>query len=142
MVDFTGIDTEFNKVEKRFDIFGEYLQKLFLHIFLKFGIICQNSIVFDLSLLTDRSLQRFDDLIEIPKPGQLEIVQLLKATLASMPFKGIDWKTLSEQMIGFSAALVVKIANDAAKTAVINNRQILTQTDLEQALQETKLYQS
>ena len=93
--------------------------------------------------ILDKALfRRFDDLIEIPKPGQVEISKLLKTTLLSMETKGVRWGKLASQMEGFSAALVVKIANDAAKIVVINNRQELTQADLEQALSETKLYQS
>ena len=93
--------------------------------------------------ILDKALfRRFDDLIEIPKPGQVEITKLLKTTLSAIKTKGVKWEKMASQMQGFSAALVVKIANDAAKLVVINNRQELTQIDLEQALSETKLYQS
>jgi len=93
--------------------------------------------------ILDKALfRRFDDLIEIPKPGQLEIVKLLGSTLSAIPTKKIKWEKVAVQMEGFSAALVVKVANDAAKLAIINNRQELTYADLENALSETKLYQS
>lgn len=93
--------------------------------------------------ILDKALfRRFDDLIEIPKPGQLEIVKLLESTLSAIPTKKIKWEKVAVQMEGFSAALVVKVANDAAKLAIINNRQELTYADLENALSETKLYQS
>ena len=44
-------------------------------------------------------------------------------------------------MIGFNAAIVVKIANDAAKIAVIGNEKILQQKHLEVSLNENMLYQ-
>ena len=85
--------------------------------------------------------RRFDDIIEMPKPGKEEILRLTKMTLASIEQdKQITWIELAEQMIGFSSALVVKIANDAAKLAVIKNEKIIRQSHLEQSLAENSLY--
>lgn len=94
--------------------------------------------------ILDKALfRRFDDIIEIPKPGQLEIVQLLKNTLSSIRLsKNIDWKLIASEMDGFSAALIVKIANDAAKLAVISNINEVSMEHLKQALEENKYYNS
>ncbi|MFN8417251.1 MAG: AAA family ATPase [Cytophagaceae bacterium] len=85
--------------------------------------------------------RRFDDIVEMPKPSKFEIQRLLKLTLSAIhKSEDINWNNLSESMIGFSSALVVKIANDAAKFSVITNEKILTQSHLELSLQENLFY--
>jgi SpoVK/Ycf46/Vps4 family AAA+-type ATPase len=85
--------------------------------------------------------RRFDDIIEIPKPSTEEILRLLKLTLSSIDkSKTIDWHGLAERMKGFSAALVVKVANDAAKLAVIGNEKVLLESHFSKSLKENHLY--
>ncbi|SEO18573.1 ATPase family associated with various cellular activities (AAA) [bacterium A37T11] len=90
----------------------------------------------------DKALfRRFDDIIEMPKPGKDEIIQLLKSTLASMEVdKKINWAGLAEKMEDYSAALVVKLANDAAKTAVIQGKDTLKQAHFDESIKENELY--
>lgn len=85
--------------------------------------------------------RRFDDIIEMPKPSKEEILRLTKMTLSSIE-KSIDinWNSIMERMIGFSAAIVVKVANDAAKIAVIGNEKVLQQSHIEKSLNENLLY--
>jgi hypothetical protein len=45
-----------------------------------------------------------------------------------------------DRMIGFSSAIVVKVANDAAKIAVIGNEKVLQQSHIEKSLNENLLY--
>jgi SpoVK/Ycf46/Vps4 family AAA+-type ATPase len=85
--------------------------------------------------------RRFDDIIEMPKPSKEEILRLTKMTLSSIEkSKEIKWDTIISQMVGFSSALVVKIANDSAKIAVIANEKVLLQSHLERSLSENILY--
>jgi ATP-dependent 26S proteasome regulatory subunit len=90
----------------------------------------------------DKALfRRFDDIIEMPKPGIGEIEQILKSTLGSINVnKKVKWKILASEMSGFSAALIVKIANDAAKVAVIQGRDIVEEHDFFVSLKENELY--
>lgn len=90
----------------------------------------------------DKALfRRFDDIIEIPKPGAKEIERILKNALSAINTdKGINWVLFSNQMVGFSAALVVKIAIDAAKNAVIHGDGVVTKENLDIALSENQLY--
>lgn len=92
--------------------------------------------------ILDKALfRRFDDLIEIPKPGDNEIIELMKNSLSSIKTsKNIDWSSFSKQMNGFSAALVVKVMNDAAKLSIIGNQSEVSKEHLEKALNETKNY--
>ncbi|MBN8666550.1 MAG: ATP-binding protein [Chitinophagales bacterium] len=85
--------------------------------------------------------RRFDDIIEMPKPSKDEILRLTKKTLSSIEkSKEIDWDSIVEKLVGFSSALVVKVANDAAKNAVIGNEKILQQSHFEKSLNENILY--
>jgi SpoVK/Ycf46/Vps4 family AAA+-type ATPase len=86
----------------------------------------------------DKALfRRFDDIIEIPKPGQEEILRLLRKALSSIQVSSnIRWKELAAQMDGLSAALVVKTAKDAAKFAVIRGERVVTGDDIISVLNE------
>ncbi len=90
----------------------------------------------------DKALfRRFDDIVEIPKPGNTEILRLLKSTLSAMNVsKAVDWNEIATKMQGLSAALVVKVANDAAKAAVIQNSKIIDTQHLLKALSENLKY--
>lgn len=91
--------------------------------------------------LDEALFRRFDDIIEMPKPSKEEVLRLTKMTLSSIEKdKQIDWEGIGKKMVGFSAALVVKIANDAAKLAVIKNETVIMQYHLEQSLSENALY--
>ena len=85
--------------------------------------------------------RRFDDIIQIPKPNHEEILGLLKMTLSSMNLsKNIDLLAFSNKMIGFSSALTVKVANDAAKLSVIKNEKEISLQNLEKALSENTAF--
>ncbi|MEX0966404.1 MAG: ATP-binding protein [Bacteroidia bacterium] len=85
--------------------------------------------------------RRFDDIIEMPKPSREEVLRLTKMTLSSIEkSKDINWNSMVKRMIGFSSAIVVKVANDAAKIAVIGNENVLQQSHIEKSLNENLLY--
>jgi len=83
--------------------------------------------------------RRFDDFIEMPKSTESEILKLLKMTLSALKIsKDVDLKNYSKRMIDMSNAIIVKIANDAAKKAIINSRNEISVSDLDLALEENK----
>lgn len=87
--------------------------------------------------------RRFDDVFMIPLPGSVEIERLLRETLASVQFvEPIDWANLVEQLLGASAAMVVKAAQDAAKAAVLSGGHLLTQAHLRQAILEQRRHEN
>ncbi len=88
----------------------------------------------------DKALfRRFDDFIELPKPSEKEIIELLKTSFSALKLSNkIDLNTYSNKMVGMSYAIVVKIANDAAKKAVINSKKEISVEDLDNALEENK----
>lgn len=83
--------------------------------------------------------RRFDDFIELPKPSEKEIIELLKTSFSALNLnKKIDLKGYAKKMAGMSYAIVVKISNDAAKKAVINSNKEISIEDLNDALVENE----
>lgn len=85
--------------------------------------------------------RRFDDIIELPKPSESEIVKLLKISFSALNYnKEISLETFAIKMKGLSYALIVKIANDAAKKSVISGRNEIAIGDLESAINENRAF--
>jgi len=73
----------------------------------------------------------------MPKPGKEQIQEIFKQTLSSISIsKKIQWNKFIESMMGVSSATVVKIANDAAKLAVLSGEKIINEEHLQTAFQE------
>lgn len=88
----------------------------------------------------DRAIyRRFDETVEIPKPGIVEIGKLLKTTLSALVLEdGIDLEAFGTTLEGFSFSEVEKIAQNAAKRCIMANRQKVSFIDLESAAHEVK----
>lgn len=88
----------------------------------------------------DKALfRRFDDFIELPKPTEIEIKELLQMSFSALNIeKNINLKLYAKEMLGMSYAIVVKIANDAAKKAIINSNKLISAQDLDMAFEENK----
>jgi SpoVK/Ycf46/Vps4 family AAA+-type ATPase len=80
--------------------------------------------------------RRFDDAIEVPKPTELEIMAILKQTLSSVEVGSIDWISIVQKMVNFSAAQVVRVAQDAAKRAILDREDLVIQEHLEESIQD------
>jgi ATP-dependent 26S proteasome regulatory subunit len=82
--------------------------------------------------------RRFDSVIEISRPGEEEIHSLFELTLSSfLVAQDINWDMLAEKVRGFSSATIVKIAEKAAKSSVLEGNAIITQDYIEDAIAET-----
>ena len=86
----------------------------------------------------DKALfRRFDDFIELPKPTDKEIMQLLKTSFSALKLNPlINLNSYAKDMVGLSYAIVVKIANDAAKKAIISMNNEISKEDLEKSFEE------
>lgn len=80
--------------------------------------------------------RRFDDAIEVPKPTESEVRAILKQTLCSVAVGSIDWNLIVQKMNGFSAAQVVRVAQDAAKRAILDREELVIQEHLEESIQD------
>jgi SpoVK/Ycf46/Vps4 family AAA+-type ATPase len=89
--------------------------------------------------LDDALFRRFDDVFEVQKPGKTEIRKLLDMTLSSVKVsKEVNWPKIMEQLSGYSAANVVTIAQNAAKSCVLAGEDEVKQVYIETAISEAK----
>jgi Cdc6-like AAA superfamily ATPase len=86
--------------------------------------------------LDDAVWRRFDDAIEVPKPTEPEIRAILKQTLSSVDVGSIDWESIVQKMINLSAAQIVRVAQDAAKRAILDREELVVQEHLEESIQD------
>lgn len=78
--------------------------------------------------------RRFDDAFEVPPPSEDEINRLLSFSLSSMNVDPkLDWREIASKLKSFSAARVVKVACDAAKFAILENRDVVMRDDFDLA---------
>ena len=81
--------------------------------------------------------RRFDEVLSIPRPGDEQIQQLLKNTLGGLSVsKSFKFATFAHQLVGLSAAQIVKLGQDAAKTCIMAGDKELTEAHLQQAFIE------
>lgn len=91
------------------------------------------------SSLDEALFRRFDDVYCVPLPGPDEVERLLRMTLSSVSVEeSIQWPTMAEQLSGASAAMVVKAARDAAKSAILKGRKTVTEAHLCEAIDEVR----
>jgi SpoVK/Ycf46/Vps4 family AAA+-type ATPase len=83
--------------------------------------------------------RRFDDVIEVPKPGEEELTRILKQTLSAIEVGTINWPLIIKQINGFSAAQVVKVGQAAAKRAILDREDLVIQEHLEDAITEARI---
>ncbi len=90
----------------------------------------------------DKALfRRFDEVIEIARPTEKEILPLFKLTLSSFNVdKAINWDVIVEKVKGFSAANIVTVAENAAKISVLDGSGIVSQEYIERSIDEIKEY--
>lgn len=91
------------------------------------------------SALDAAIFRRFDEVFLVPKPGAVQIDQLLRSTLAALDVeRDFDWPCFVKALDGVSAAEVVKVARDAAKSAVLSGNKIVTAELLDSAIQDLR----
>lgn len=91
------------------------------------------------SSLDSALFRRFDEVLLVPPPGPEEILKLLRLTLSAVRLaEMINWERMVGLLSGASAAMVVKVAQDAAKAAVLRESKGITEALLEQAIAEVR----
>lgn len=89
------------------------------------------------SALDSALFRRFDEVFLVPLPGPEEVEKLLRMTLSAVKLaEPINLQCLVMQLSGASAAMVVKAAQDAAKAAVLAGRQVVTESNIREAVAE------
>ena len=83
--------------------------------------------------------RRFDEAVEIPMPGIVEIARLLDTCLSALKVsRKLDLEQFAASLDGFSFSEVERIAQNAAKRSVMANRKEVSLEDLESAAQDVK----
>jgi len=92
------------------------------------------------SSLDNALFRRFDEVFLVPPPGPEEIEKLLRLTLSAVKLaEPISWRNLADKLRGAPAAMVVKAAQDAAKTAVLAGRDVVAEAYIREAIAELHL---
>ena len=91
------------------------------------------------SSLDNALFRRFDDFIELPRPSEKEIIRLLENSFSALKLlDDVVLKEYAKKLEGMSSAIVVKIAQDAAKRSVINANDKISKVDLDESFAENK----
>lgn len=89
--------------------------------------------------LLDRALlRRFDTVIEFQLPSASEIKSIVKANLGSLKHPGINWTRIARAAEGLSQSEITRAAEDAAKTAILEERNNVSTNDLLGRLDERR----
>ena len=88
------------------------------------------------SLLDRALLRRYDQVLEFDAPSSQQIKTLIKVNLKPMKMPRLSWKRIVEAAQNLSQAEIVRAADDAVKTAILDERNLLTTDDLLLRLQE------
>jgi AAA+ superfamily predicted ATPase len=87
--------------------------------------------------LLDRALlRRYDQVLEFDSPSSGQIRQLISANVAPLKLVRPVWKTIVHAAEGLSQSEIVRAADDAVKTAILDERKHLTTEDIVDRLQE------
>lgn len=89
--------------------------------------------------LLDRALfRRFDDIIEFDRPDETRIKELLRRRLAGFKTKGVRWADIAKAALGLSYADIVRAIEDAVKTVLIEEREMVAHADIMAGVRERK----
>jgi SpoVK/Ycf46/Vps4 family AAA+-type ATPase len=80
--------------------------------------------------------RRFDDVIEVPRPTKREIEGILRQTLSTVAIGTINWQATVQSLENFSAAQIVRIAQNAAKRAILDREDLVIQEHLDVSIKD------
>lgn len=81
--------------------------------------------------------RRFDEVIEMTRPNDKEIKKVFDTTLSSFSVdKNINWDMIVEKVKGYSYSSIVKIAENSAKTCILEGKTNITQNYIEISISE------
>ena len=89
-------------------------------------------------LLDPALFRRFDDVISYSLPDEVISTRILKMRLSSFSTEQIDWNEVAKIGEGMSQSELARAADEAAKRAVLAERNVITQDDLGVAITERK----
>jgi len=88
------------------------------------------------SLLDRALLRRYDQVLEFDAPTSAQIKQLVIGSIVPMKAVSLVWKDIFAAAQGLSQSEIVRAADDAVKTAILDERKQLSTGDIVSRLQE------
>jgi SpoVK/Ycf46/Vps4 family AAA+-type ATPase len=89
--------------------------------------------------LLDRAMfRRFDDIIEFDLPDEAQIRLLLRSKLSGFSTPKMRWADAARAAVGLSYADIVRATEDAIKTALIEESEVIKSGDLMACIRERK----
>ena len=81
--------------------------------------------------MLDRALlRRYDQVLEFEAPTSAQIKQIIVRNLKPVKIERIAWKQIAEAAAGLSQSEIVRATDDAVKTAILEERDLLTADDI------------
>jgi SpoVK/Ycf46/Vps4 family AAA+-type ATPase len=112
----------------------------FLHFFEK---DCSDSLIIAatnfVKLLDNALFRRFDDVIEYSLPSREQTINILKNRLHDFKSSHILWDAIASVAKNLSQAEITKAADEAAKIAILNNSDLISEESLAEAITERQL---
>jgi SpoVK/Ycf46/Vps4 family AAA+-type ATPase len=88
------------------------------------------------SLLDRALLRRYDQVLEFDTPTSTQVRKLISGAIAPMKAPRLSWKKIISAAEGLSQAEIVRATDDAVKTAILDERDQLSDGDLMDRLHE------
>ena len=89
-------------------------------------------------LLDTALLRRFDLVLEFKPPTVEHIRDIIKANLRPLKYPRLAWKTITKAAEGLSQSEIARAAEDAVKTAILDEKDKLTTQDVVTRLDERR----
>jgi SpoVK/Ycf46/Vps4 family AAA+-type ATPase len=94
------------------------------------------------SLLDAALFRRFDLSVSYELPTKEVVLQVMRDRLSAFDTRTIDWASIAEQGVGLSHGDIVRAAEQAAKTTILQGKASISETVLEHALVERRAHHS
>lgn len=88
------------------------------------------------SLLDRALLRRYDQILEFDTPTSAQVRKLISSAISSMKAPKLSWKKIIAAADGLSQAEIIRASDDAIKTAILDERNLLSDSDIIDRLHE------
>lgn len=88
------------------------------------------------SLLDRALLRRYDQVLEFDAPTEAQVQKLISSNIAPVKAQRLAWKKVYAAAEGLSQAEIVRAVDDAVKTAILDEKSLVTTDDIVDRLQE------
>lgn len=82
------------------------------------------------SLLDKALLRRYDLVLDFQAPDCQQIKKLIKANIRPMSFNNAEWESIIDKAKGLSQSEIVRACDDSVKTAILDERNYLENSDI------------